>query len=126
VFQERGFASEILSALGYAHKLAIASGCPIRVVVNASGYRVDRWADPADCTDQTAASALVQRPGGGGFQGSAPNGVSVSGPTFFFDRIGRPRDVASGALITHSADLTIGVGGVQIQIEPETGFVREL
>ena len=37
-FLQRGYYEELVAALKYAQKLAVASGCPVRVVVDASGY----------------------------------------------------------------------------------------
>src|SRR5204863_7181454 len=37
-FAERGYYEELASALKYAQKLAVASGCPVRMQVTAGGY----------------------------------------------------------------------------------------
>ncbi len=125
-FETQGFISESTAALGYAQKLAVASGCSIRVQFDAGGFLLERWTNPGDCNDRSAPRALVARPGGDQFQSAAPGGVAVSNLVFFFDRIGRPRATGSGTLITNAANLDVTIAAITIQVEPETGFVRRL
>ena len=114
------------AAVGFAHKLAIASGCSIRVTFDSNGFRLRRWVGGADCADRAGGTLqLVKRPGGNDFESDSPTSVSVGNMDFFFDRIGRPSVVGSGAVITNPAALTVGVGPGQIRVEPETGLVRE-
>jgi len=123
-FAARGFAGEARAAIAYAHKLAVASGCDVRVHFDAGGYSLGRWADcvPADHAGTTTP---VDRPGGGPFSAAPPSGVGVSALEFYFDRIGRPRRADSGAApITDPAELTLMVGDSIIRIEPETGYVH--
>jgi len=125
-FAERGFADESRAVIAYAHKLAIASGCDIRVVFSGAGYSVERW--PA-CVpaDHSAATSPVSAPGGGALAAAAPDSVAVSAIDVFFDKLGRPRRPdAAAALLTNRAALRISVGQLDLQIEPETGFVRLL
>ena len=126
VFQERGFADEARAAIAYGQKLAIASGCDIHVAFDANGYTIGRW-PVCRPGDHSTATAPVLRPGGNDFTGLSPSGVAVSSVTFFFDRIGRPRQAnASGALVTNPANLRVTIGSNNIQVEPETGFTRGL
>src|SRR6187399_410119 len=37
-FLERGYYEELAAALRYAQKLAVASGCPVRMSIDAAGY----------------------------------------------------------------------------------------
>ena len=37
-FLQRGYYEELVAALKYSQKLAVASGCPVRVVIDAAGY----------------------------------------------------------------------------------------
>ncbi len=128
VFASRGFFEEALAATRYAHKLAVASGCSIRVsfVDSAETVTVSRWTGGADCTVVTATSTPVARPGGGGdYLATAPSGVDVGNDLmFYFDRIGRPHD-SSGALITNPASLRVDIDGRRLQVTPETGLVTE-
>ncbi|NNJ73277.1 MAG: prepilin-type N-terminal cleavage/methylation domain-containing protein, partial [Enterobacterales bacterium] len=41
-FDERFFSDDVLAATRYASKLAIASGCSVRLSINASGYQLDQ------------------------------------------------------------------------------------
>jgi MSHA pilin protein MshC len=44
VFEERGFYEEFASALRYAQKIAVGSGCPVRVNITASSYDLKQQA----------------------------------------------------------------------------------
>ncbi len=127
-FAERGFFEEALAATRYAQKLAVASGCSIRMNFDAgsNSFDVARWTGGTDCTQLTAPLQTVQRPGSDTpFQSSAPSGVNVGNSlTFYFDRIGRPHDL-SGNLITDPADLDVVIGPRQLQVIPDTGLVLE-
>jgi MSHA pilin protein MshC len=128
-FEARGFSAEARAAIAFAQKIAIASGCDIRVAVDAGGYAVEQWqsaCNPADHSDPL--TEFVQSPAGGDLQGTPPGGVAITGGIeFYFDRIGRPRHADStGELIDDPALLRAQVGGRILQVEPETGYVREL
>lgn len=125
-FQERGFAEDATAAVRYAHKLALASGCDVRVAFTAAGYALGQWPDcvPAD---HASATVPVVRPGGGAFEAASPAGVALSPALFFFDRVGRPRRADAGAaLIADPAELAVTIGPRTLQVEPETGFARLL
>lgn len=126
VFESRGFFEEALSATRYAHKLAVASGCSIRVSFSAAGERVtvSRWTGGADCSVTTAPLQTVTRPGSQDpFDLTAPDGVDVANDlVFYFDRVGRPRDSAGNLLVAPAA-LRVDIDGRRIQVTPETGLV---
>lgn len=128
-FDERGFFEVSLSAVRYAQKLAITSGCDTRVLFQAGGFSIRQWGACIP-TDHTTASNPVSRPGGGSFTDNAPNGVAVSNLDFFFDSIGRPRQVVMVAppnrppLITNPASLQVTIGPRTAQVEPQTGYTR--
>jgi MSHA pilin protein MshC len=127
-FAARGFFEEALAATRYAQKLAVASGCSIRVRFTATSDSVSiaRFTG-ADCTQVTAGTVPVTRPGSSeSLDLDAPAGVSVGRDlSFYFDRIGRPHDLG-GNLIDDPTDLAITIGGRRLQITPDTGLVREL
>jgi MSHA pilin protein MshC len=127
-FAERGFFEEALAATRYAQKLAVASGCSIRVNFDAGSNSLDisRWTGGANCTQLTPPIEMVQRPGGDApFQSNAPSGVNVGNDlAFYFDRVGRPHDL-SGNLITDPADLDVVIGPRRLQVTPDTGLVLE-
>lgn len=129
VFAERGYFEEALAATRYAHKLAVASGCGIRVEFDAGGGRISlaRFAGGVDCNQPSVATTPVARPGSADpFTAVAPAGVQIDrNLAFYFDRVGRPHDLA-GALHDDPAQLTVGIGGRRLQVTPDTGLVREL
>ncbi len=125
-FEEMGFAAQAISAIHYAQKLALASGCDMRVAFTASGLRVDRFGS-VDCRANPAATLIgMKRLGGGSLALAAPASVSISNSSFYFDKIGRPHDAAGsfGALL--GAPLDISIGGRTLRVEPETGFTHSL
>jgi MSHA pilin protein MshC len=69
VFDERLFFEDALAAVRYGQKLAVASGCPIRAQVGASGYALSRGA--------ACGGGAVQNPSGGDYAAGLPSGVGV-------------------------------------------------
>ncbi|MCG8324246.1 MAG: prepilin-type N-terminal cleavage/methylation domain-containing protein [Thiotrichales bacterium] len=128
-FDERGFLEQSLAAVRYAQKIAIASGCDIRVRFSAGtpgSYNIQRWAScvPAN---HTSASTDITQPDGTSFNATAPDSVSVSALDFYFDRIGQPREVSAASpppLITNTADLDVAIGSSSIQVQPLTGYIQ--
>ena len=74
VFDDRLFFEESLSAVRYAQKLAVASGCPINAQISNAGY-VLTYATA--CGAQAEGSA-VANPAGGSYAASKPDNVDVS------------------------------------------------
>lgn len=127
VFESRGFFEESLAAVRHAQKLAVASGCSIRVEFDSAAdtFEIARWTGGATCTDRVAPVVPVARPGSDtAFEASAPSGVDVAtSVAFYFDRVGRPHDLA-GQIITNPANLRVDIDGRQLQVTPDTGLVR--
>ena len=73
---------------------------------------------------RTPPLTVVGQPGGAGdFDLLAPGGVDITNDlNFYFDRVGRPRDLA-GNLITSAAALSVSIDRRTIRITPETGLV---
>jgi MSHA pilin protein MshC len=119
-FQTAGFDQELRSALRFAQKFAITSGCDVQVDVDAATdsyaltLRGDVGALPETCLSASGAfGPSLPSPTGGVFSGTAPAGVVInSGLTFFYDRQGRP---STGGIID--------VNGNSITVEPETGYI---
>lgn len=117
VFAERGFYEEVASALRYAQKIAVGSGCPVRVSITAGNYALNQQAaagnrcDPADSTW----SVPVLLPDGQPAAGSTPSGITL-GPvtTYQVDALGQT-DLG--------ADLTVTVGGQSLTVQAESGYV---
>ncbi|MBF0674041.1 type II secretion system protein [Pseudomonas sp.] len=110
VFDERLYFEEVLSAVRYAQKVAVASGCEIRVEVDNSGYRLTH---AAPC-DTRAAKTPVADPAGGAYRAANTNSVSVA-PTL---------EVTFNALGGTDRQHATTVGGTFDLIVHETGFVE--
>lgn len=113
VFDERLFFEESVSAVRYAQKLAVASGCLTQVSLGAGGYRLRR---AANCTSG-GFSAEVQGPDGQTpfANTEVPAGVSVSTTNFpvVFDSLGRPSGAASATIGAFTFSVTAETGLVQ-------------
>ena len=123
-FEESGFFQTSLTAVRYAQKLALASGCDIRVNIDNTGFQLNQWNNGTSCSAGVSALLAVNRPGSSNtFVEAPPDGVSISGSAlFYFDAVGRPRDTASGNLLPTPETVTIG--GRTLTIENETGYAR--
>lgn len=114
VFRERGFYDETVSAVRYAQKLAVATGCTVRVNVTATGFTLFRAANLAACnagtytTDITDPSSSATT-----FTRTAPGGVVLTPATFDF--------AADGSA---SANVTVNVGTRPFNVIAATGFVQ--
>lgn len=114
-FDQSRFFNETLSAVRYAQKLAVASGCTVRVSITATGYALLRAANAATCNTapfNTAVFDPSQPPKA--FAGNAPAGVTLSAADFTFTPLGAP----SGAVTVTAT------GGRQFQVWGTTGFVE--
>jgi MSHA pilin protein MshC len=117
-FAERGFYEELAAALRYSQKLAVASGCPVRVVVTAAGYEARQQAiqagscNPADSSWPTP----VRLADGEELRATAPAGTTVTpAVTFAFDALGRT---------SLGADQAISVGPFSLTVQADSGFVQ--
>jgi MSHA pilin protein MshC len=117
-FLERGYYEELVATLKYSQKLAVASGCPVRVVIDAAGYTARQQAaqsgtcNPAD----TLWPTNVALADGQALAGSRPLGVTVSPDvTLTFDALGRT-DLGT--------DQDIDVGPFALTIRAASGFVQ--
>lgn len=124
-FEAFGFFESSLSAVRYAQKRAITSGCDVRVTFSGSGYSLHRWVDvPNDsCRFDSPGANLVavSRPGGGAFADPAPDDVTVGAAQFVFDPVGVPRTTGGGLI---GGETTIAIGGRTLSVAPHTGFAR--
>jgi MSHA pilin protein MshC len=117
-FMTRGYYEELAAALKYAQKLAVASGCPVRVAVAAGSYEARQQAvlggscNPADASFPTTV-ALAD---GQTLAGTAPSGVTaVPAVTLTFDALGRTN---------LGADQAIAVGPFTLTVRADSGFVQ--
>jgi MSHA pilin protein MshC len=105
-YKERAAYDEVASALRYAQKLAVASGCEVRVELTAGGYALQQRA--SDCHSGTFTAISGHPATSGSFSGVSINPAN----TIVFDAMGRS---ISGT--------TINVGAHAISIIAETGYV---
>jgi MSHA pilin protein MshC len=117
-FLERGYYEELTAALKYAQKLAVATGCPVRMQINAGTYEARQQAalsatcNSADATWPTG----VQLIDGQLLSGSSPLGVSASpAVTMIFDALGKT-NLAS--------DQSISVGPYALTVRADSGYVQ--
>lgn len=119
-FRQRGFFNETLSAVRYAQKLAVASGCTVSVNIMAGGFSVNRAASntPPGTCNAGPYDTPVSDPSSPGqsLARTAPGGVALTPATIVFAPLGNAT----------SGDVTITVGGSQFRVWGATGFVERL
>lgn len=116
-FAERGYYEELATSLKFAQKFAVASGCAVRVQIDAAGYEARQQqivagrCDPNDASWPTPvlladSQALV---------GTTPGGVLVApAVTVVFDPLGRTN---------LGGNQTINVGPFSLTIQADSGYV---
>ena len=118
-FLQRGYYEELAAALKYSQKLAVASGCPVRVVIDAAGYAARQQAAQGghlqpgrhDLGDERRAR---RRSGARGQPCRC--GVTVSpAVTLTFDALGST-DLG--------ADQNISVGPFALTVRADSGFIQ--
>ncbi len=110
VFNERGYADEIAASLRHAQKIAVATGCDVRVSIDAAGYSAQqRDAGPGNtCQVGGAWSTPVMRPDGTALAGSTPSDVATASAQFVFDARGRLATSASTTVGPYTVGVTDG------------------
>jgi MSHA pilin protein MshC len=116
-YQQQVFFDDTLSAVRYAQKLAVATGCKVQVSVNADTYVLNQPAARSQCLSNSAVFSLpVRNPGTGEASFThSETGVSLTAApaAFYFDALGRA-----------SADVLLTIAGVKtIAVVRDTGFV---
>ena len=111
-YQQRGFYDEAASAIRYAQKVAVASGCDVQVSIAGGTYALDQHA--TSCTSGAFTQPVPRPAGSGDFIASVPSGItfSASPSTFTFDSLGRA-----------SSDVTVTVGSRTFTVIGESGYV---
>lgn len=113
VFQERAYRDELASALRYARNLAVGSGCPVRVRLNATSYDLTQQAVSAGHCNTADATwpVTVLLPDGQPLSGTAPAGVTAApAVTIVFDAAGRTNLGADQVITVGSGSFTLRAG----------------
>jgi MSHA pilin protein MshC len=118
VFEERGFYEEVASALRYAQKIAVGSGCPVRVSITAGGYDLKQQAAVANRCNPADNTWPVQvlLPDGQAAAGSTPAGITL-GPVRIYEVDGLGQTDLGGV------DLIVTVGALTMTVQAESGYV---
>jgi MSHA pilin protein MshC len=102
-YEEIAFRDELVSALRFAQKRAVASGCDIRVVIDGTGYTIFRHPKHNPPLCGTAAPDIflpdgnpkkavkIKRPAGGNFENKL-SPVELENKSVVFDALGRLRN----------------------------------
>lgn len=99
-FAERAYHDELVTALRYAQKVAVASGCSVRVDITTTTYSLAQQSPQAGHCDPADASfpLPVLLSTGEVMNGSAPTGVSAAPAiTLVYDALGRTNLAANQA-----------------------------
>jgi len=115
-FSERGYADEVASAMRYAQKVAVATGCNVQLTITAAGYSAAQ--QPASGNTCNSASASwttpVMRVDGAPLSGTPPSDANVNtSATIVFNN--------KGAVISGATNLT--VGAYTLVLDAASGFV---
>ncbi len=104
-FDERRYLDELASAIRYAQKVAVATGCPVQVSVSANAYQLGQQPESGGHRDSASSdyTTPVLLPTGQTATGSAPADTALGNPaTFTFDATGRT-SLAGDAVMTIGA-----------------------
>jgi MSHA pilin protein MshC len=112
-FTERGYADALAGALRHAQRVAIASGCNVRVVVNAAGYNATQRNTFATCRTAGAWTTPVLLADGTALAAATPAGIVVNGAVAEFNN--------TGALVNPIA--AVNIGAFAVTIDAATGAV---
>lgn len=117
VFAERRYYDELAAALQYSRKVAVASGCPVRIAIDAAGYEARQQQPVAGrCNPAGAWGIPVVLADGEQLSGNAPGGVVTSPATaIVFDALGRSNP---------GSDQVIAVGGWSLTVRAASGYVE--
>lgn len=120
-FDERVFRDTAVTAIRYAQKLAVVTGCEVQVTVASNAYTLNQ----RSACSSGAYTQDVPQPGTGesDYTQTAPTGIGFTSDVtpLVFDALGRAQ---TGAGVV--TDVNVTVGTRSIAIEGETGLVRAL
>lgn len=115
-FDTFSFQQELKTAIRYAHKLSIASGCEIQVSLTATSYALFYPDTTCNPPDGYGTNPVMHPAQSGNYANTTVTGVTIAGfGNFNFTAVGAPS--AAGTI-------TINPGGKTIVINALTGFVQ--
>jgi MSHA pilin protein MshC len=133
VFQQQGFYDETISAIRYAQKYAVATGCAVQVTVAGNSYTLTQIPlaafvsnNPATCNTPPYTGGFSDPSNAGNnFARAAPAGMTLNSvpAAFVFCPLG---DTSAGACTGTYAnvDVTLSVNAQPITVWGATGFVQ--
>ena len=119
VFKERGFFDETQSALRYAQKLAVGSGCAVQVSISSNSYTLNQ---ATVCNGAVFTLAVPHPSGSSPFAATAPAGVVLAPAptTLVFNALGQ----ISAGIAGDFQDITVGTQ--TLRLWRESGYVERL
>lgn len=116
-FAARGFFDDTVTAVRFAQKLAISSGCDVRVILTAGSYELRQ---SSSCTADDFVSPVVNPADRGRLyqNNNMPTGFSLTPGTITFDA----RGLREGATSTFT--LSDGATTYQFEVVASTGLVN--
>ncbi|MGI9203523.1 MAG: GspH/FimT family pseudopilin [Woeseiaceae bacterium] len=116
-FNERAFHDELVAAIRYGQKIAVASGCSVQVDISTTTWTLTQQSqlsghcDPAD----SSFPVPVLLPSGDAMNGAAPGAVTVApAVTFIYGPLGRTN---------LGANQVLNIGSRVLSIQAESGTV---
>lgn len=109
-FDERAYYDELVAAMRYAQKIAVASGCSVQVKITATNYSLTQQSSLAGHCDPADSSfpLPVLLPSGDAMSGAAPGAVTVNpAVTFIYGPLGQSNLGANQVLNLGSRMLSI-------------------
>ncbi len=136
VFDERLFFEETVSAVRYAQKLALASGCDVQVSIDSLGYRLlkerdcdSKTAVPDFCETGNPEECQVFTSVGDVYEGFSSSDTQITklGFPLAFDSLGVPRGKAETQCKKFNGNTPIAcatIGAFTFNVTAETGLVQ--
>lgn len=114
VFDERFYFEEALSTVRYAQKLAVASGCPVRYVLDGNGYALSYRG--SDCTSTM----------GEDYAKPIPSGITLNkGVDITFNSLGCVvANVEELSVCATTGTDTVNLDGHVFTVHAATGFIE--